>query len=48
MELRQVRLTAAGERFLPEARALLAAEKRARAAAPAPSGSPNLVPSHWC
>ncbi|QHC24788.1 LysR family transcriptional regulator [Streptomyces sp. GS7] len=28
---RQVRLTAAGERFLPEARALLAAEERARA-----------------
>ncbi|MGW7492518.1 LysR family transcriptional regulator [Streptomyces sp. NPDC054786] len=28
---RQVRLTAVGERFLPEARALLAAEQRARA-----------------
>ncbi|MFD9205793.1 LysR substrate-binding domain-containing protein [Streptomyces sioyaensis] len=34
---RQVRLTAAGERFLPEARALLAAEQRARAAVAGPA-----------
>ncbi|MFF7231443.1 MULTISPECIES: LysR family transcriptional regulator [unclassified Streptomyces] len=34
---RQVRLTAAGERFLPEARALLAAEKRARASVAGPA-----------
>jgi len=40
---RQVRLTAVGERFLPEARALLAAEERARAAVAELTGGPGAT-----